>query len=552
MTLIGIFGLLMYPINTIRTTHTATTSDGVVISYNLYQPIGLTGPTPVVVMGHGIIVNKEMMTNFAMELVARGYIVASIDWRGHGLSTGNLDITKLPLDLDAVIANIPTNAPNANMSALALAAYSMGGWPTYQYALDHNDTVKSWVGIATMANETHSNVTNPNNVLLIVGDLDEAVSVRELRVDMVNLTGVASANDVQLNTLYGNMAAGTARKLLVVPGVDHLMAPWSREFVVAATNWITESFGGTPTSALTLYAFDVRLTLLVLGFIGVCGSVATTAFILANKFKIRKEDEEKIDGLKEDMVKDHSTLSFVGKYYGFAFALLPTILPFALLLLIPLPLTAVLAMLVGCLGVNLLIYSWRLSKQYDISMKSVIKENLFQDPKIWLYSIIIGLIFLLGYEFTVGLHYIGIIPSINRMVYMLIYGPLCFVGFFFFGIFIQKFATPFWDSKLKDKHPIINYTVASFVNFLLIYSWFLVLILIACVAMGSFFFAMILILMVPIFLLVSFISVYMEKLTGSIIPGAILSTILLSLTILTLTPMFSILDFIGILVNVPS
>ena len=546
MTLIGIVGLLVYPINTIRSTHTATTSDGVTISYNLYQPLGLTGPTPVVVMGHGIIVNKEMLTNFAMELVYRGYIVASLDWRGHGFSTGELDRTKLPLDLEAVIADIPLRATHANMSALALAGYSMGGWPTYQYALDHNDTVKAWVGIATSGNETHSNQTNPTNVLFVVGDLDEAFSLDVLKTDMVNLTGVPSASAVQINTLYGNMTNGTGRMLRVIPGVDHLMAPWTRDFVFHATNWIAESFGGVTTTALILMAFDVRMVFFVIGIMGLFGMIFVSALILADKLRIRKEPKDKSDALTADMIQDHSTLSFIGKYYGFTFALLPSIFIFVPLLFLPLPITAFLAMIVGCLGLNVVFYSWRMSRKYDISIKTVLKENVFQKKEIWLYSIMLGVLFFIGYEFIFGLHYLSMIPSINKLVYLLVFTPLCFVGFWSFGLFIQKYSTPFWESKLQNKNSAIKYVASSLINFVLIISWFTILILIICVALGSFFFAQIIILMVPIFLSVSFISVYIEKITGSIIPSAMLHAIFVSFTILTLTPLQSFLAFISI------
>ena len=87
-----IIGVNFYPTNIIRTSHLTTTEDGVIISYNIYRPVILSASTPVVVMGHGIIVNKEMMSNFAVELAHEGLIVASIDWRGHGQSTGDLII----------------------------------------------------------------------------------------------------------------------------------------------------------------------------------------------------------------------------------------------------------------------------------------------------------------------------------------------------------------------------------------------------------------------------------------------------------------------------
>ncbi|MHA1894078.1 MAG: alpha/beta hydrolase, partial [Candidatus Helarchaeota archaeon] len=534
--LVGIIGLNFYPINILRTTHQVSTNDGVVISYNIYQPIGLSEPTPVVVMGHGIIVNKEMLTNFAMELASRGYIVANLDWRGHGQSTGELNHEKLLLDLEAVIADIPKRVAVANMSALALAGYSMGGWPTFQYALEHNDTVKAWVGIATSGNEITANQTNPNNVLLIIGDLDEAFTINTLKIDMVNLTGASGVNDVQLNTLYGNMADGSARKLQVIPGVDHLMAPWTRAFVFSATNWIIESFGGTQISTSALMTFDLRIDFLTMAIIGLLGVTILLALILANKLKIRKSSEEKTSELKEEMIQDHSTLSFIGKYYGFTFGLFPTIFALIPLVLLPLPITSFLSMLVGCLGFNLLFYCWRLSKKYDLSIKTALKENISRNPKIWIFSLILGIMFFLGFELSFGLNYLGIIPSVNRILYLFLFIPLCFLTFFMYGIFIQKYSTRFFYSKLKIKNSIVKQIINSFINFLLIYSWFVVIILMACVFLGSFFFAMILILMIPIFLLVSFLSVYFEEITGSIIPSALLHAIILSFLILTLTP----------------
>ncbi|NHI94305.1 MAG: hypothetical protein EAX96_17570 [Candidatus Lokiarchaeota archaeon] len=548
MTLVGIIGLAMYPINVMRTTHQATTNDGVIISYNIYQPMGLTQKTPLVVMGHGIIVNKEMLTNFAMELVSRGVIVANLDWRGHGQSTGELSLEGLPLDLEAVIADIPSHVPLADMSSLALLSYSMGGWPTYQYALNHNDTVKAWVGIATSGNETASNQTNINNVLFVVGSLDEAFPITELLTDMVNLTGAGNINDIQANTLYGSIADGSARKLQVVPGIDHLMAPWTRDFVLSATNWIMESFGGSAYSSLSLSVFDIRFILLNVGIVGIIGLVVISALILADKLRIRKNSSEKMDELKEDMIQDHSTLSFIGKYYGFTLALLPTIFLLTPLVLFPLPITALLSMLVGCLGINLLFYCWRISKKYELSIKNVIKNAFVQQPKVWLYSITLGILFFIGIEFTFGLHYLGMIPSLNRMIYLLLFIPLCFLAFSFYGMFIQKFSTPFWDSKLKNKNSFVKYIVSSFINFLMIDSWFVIIILTICLFLRSFFFAMILILMVPIFLFVSFFSVYIEKITGSTIPSAILHSITLCFLILTLTPMLSFMGLMGLFI----
>ena len=84
MTLASAFGLNVVPAGVVRETHTATTSDGVSISFDVYYESNIPANRPVIVIGHGVFVNKEMMTNYAMELAARDFVVASLDWRGHG------------------------------------------------------------------------------------------------------------------------------------------------------------------------------------------------------------------------------------------------------------------------------------------------------------------------------------------------------------------------------------------------------------------------------------------------------------------------------------
>lgn len=539
LTLMGILGLNIYPINVIRSTHTAYSNQN--ISFNLYQPRGLTQPTPVVVMGHGIIVNKEMMTNFAIELAKYGFIVASLDWSGHGQSDGYL--SNLSADLEAVIDRIPSIQPLANMSALALLGYSMGGFGTYPYAVS-NPNVTAWVGVGTRVDGSISNMTNPRNVLLIMGSLDEAFSPMETKLGMLNLTGLADPDDFQFNYLYGNISNGTARKVQIVPGIDHLVTPWSEEFVKSATIWITSSFGAPlPT---TPDAFNLRNFFAWSGFMGLVALIFVMGFILADKMNLKKELESDSSDYIGKLVETQSTFSFIGKYYLFTFLLLPSIMLFVpAMLFIPLPLTTALSALVGCLGVNLLIYSWRLAKKGGTSIKALLKENFFQGINIWIYSILLTVIFFVAYYLTIGLNYLGMIPSVQRIPYLILIMVLSFIVFWIYSIFIQKFSTPFFEKKLH-KGPVINYLAVSLINFLLIDSWFVIIILIPCILMANFFFAMILILMVPIFLFLNFFGVYMEKMTGSTIPNALFHAILLSFVITTLSPFVELMGFFGI------
>lgn len=544
LTLLGIVGLNIYPTNVIRTTHQVETSNGI-ISFNLYQPRSLTQSTPVVIMGHGVIVNKEMMTNFAIELANYGFIVANLDWSGHGQSTGPL--SNLSRDLEAVIAAIPSLVDYENMSALALLGYSLGGFATYPYAVD-NPNVKAWVGVGTRADGDISNTTNPRNVLMIVGSLDEALSPEDAKVPMVNLINATSVDEVEFEREYGDIDLGTARKIHVVPGADHLITPWHRDFVVPTVNWTMRSFGMS-LSANPSFAFDVRTVFVWIGFFGLVGLTFCLAVILADKLDIRKNPDSKKTEIDPKVFENHSLLSFIGKFALFTLGLLPTIFIFVpLLLFTPLPLTAALTAMVGSFAINILIYTWRLAKRWNVSLMSIIKENLFEKSKVWIYAIILTVVFFAGYYPIIGLNYLGMIPSLPRIPYLILYSVILFLLLFTVSIFLQKFSVPYSEYRFNIKNPIKSYLTVSFTNFLSAYSWFLILILVPCILMGNFFFAMILILLIPILLFLVFFGVYMEKLTGSVIPGALLNAIMVTLVIVTLTPFADLMRFFGMFV----
>ncbi|HUX98178.1 MAG TPA: alpha/beta hydrolase family protein [Candidatus Deferrimicrobium sp.] len=547
LTLVGIIGLNCYPLGIARTTHQAVTTNGELISFNLYQPKELSQPTPVVVMGHGIIVNKEMMTAFAIELAYNGFIVASLDWSGHGQSTGPL--ANLSNDLEAVINEIPVLQPLANMSALALLGYSMGGFATYPYSVN-NSNVKAWVGVGTLADGDISTNMTPHNVLMIIGALDEAFVPETAKLAMVNLTGVASVDDVQFEHLYGNISDGTARRVHIVPGADHLITPWHHDFVILATAWITESLGGsiiTPSADEVVFA--VRTSFAWIGFLGLVALTFVLAFILSEKLGLQKKSSENTEELiLPQVAQDQSLLSFVGKYYLLTFLLVPTIFIFVpLILFTPVPFTSALTAIVGCFGINILIYSWRLAKKWGTSIKSILKQNLMQNAKIWIYGIILTTIFFVCYYLSIGLNGLGIIPSLTRLPYLVPYCLILFFVIFFSGVFIQKFSTPFLEAKLRIKSPTARYLSIALINFLLVDSWFVILVMVPCIILGNYFIAMILILMVPIFLFMIFFSVYMEKLVGSVIPGALLNAVMIGFLILTLSPYGDIMSFFQIL-----
>ncbi len=517
LTAVGIIGLHTVP-SVLITTYQTETPDNVTIYYTVYQPVHAE-KAPVVVIGHGIMVNKEMMTCFAVELAARGYVVANIDWRGHGKSTGFLTRDELYTDLEAVIADIPLHT-KADMSNIALLGYSMGGFPTYQYAVDHA-TVKAWVGVGSSADGDISSTTIPKNVLMVIAKYDEAFSPEEAKISMVSLTG-APLNTIEFEKVYGDINNGTARKIHVVPRADHLTTPWNADVVLSAASWIDKTFDN-PTSTTAVYP---RVFFLFIGITGLIGLVAVVSSFLVKKLSIKR--------LNSLIHTEQSVYAFIGKYYLITIAAIPLMVVFAPLFFTPLPFTAFLTMVTGGLGIGLQIYCWRLAKSSNTSFKHIIKMHVRQPVTIWVFSIIVTTIFVVGYYLLVGRHFLGMIPSTPKIPYLFLYILIQFGIFFSYSLFIQKVSVPFLKKKLKPHS--LSFVMTGIVNFFLIYSWFVIVILIPCIIVNNYFFAMILILMAPIFLFVTFLSVYMEGITGSVIPNAVVQSVWLGFIITTLTP----------------
>ncbi|MHA1996918.1 MAG: alpha/beta hydrolase [Promethearchaeota archaeon] len=543
-----------FPASITRTSQSTFASDGVKVSYNLYyEEGGALGSRPVVIIGHGMLVNKEMMTNFAIELASQGFIVANLDWLGHGHTGAAVDENSSNAKiLQAVIDDLPVKMPQANMSDLGMMGYSMGGGPTFQYAKNHS-TVKAWVGVATRVDAT-SNETDPANVLLIIGRFDEAFSIPEQKDNLANFTpGILTGDELVPGTVYGDIDAGTARKMVIVPNADHLNVPWNAMYVREATSWFVQTFKGSGTTIGTFH-FYWRSAFVFIGMAGVVGIIYGTSLLLAHQLKIKKEGNAreragKDTGGREPVVvlpdefEDEKVGTFLLKYYGFTLLLLPTAFLPGITFLTPLFFTAFLSTLVGCLAINILIFMSRILKKHGKSLKIFLKQNFSAKPKTILFSIILSSVLIVGLYFIVGLNELGMIPPLYRLVYIPVFGTLNFFSFGIYTLFIQKIIGPLIESKLRIKNPRAMFLVKGFLQCLVVYSWFVIIILLMCALMGSLFLVMILTLMVPIFLFFSYLGLFMEQLTRSIIPNAIIQTVLLCFIIMTLSPAGNIMHF---------
>ena len=112
------------------------------------------------------------------------------------------------------------------------------------------------------------------------------------------------------------------------------------------------------------------------------------------------------------------------------------------------------------------------------------------------------------------------------------------------SIFIDKLVDPRLERKITWKSKKLQYIARSLLSFALIFSWFVIIILLLCAAMGSMFVGMILLLMAPIYLFGSFAGAYFQQLTRSSLPNVLLQTVYLMLLIVTLSPVGSLLSML--------
>ncbi len=123
---VGIILIFTTP-SSIKITYNQTveTSDGETISFNVFEPIHNEKKKKAVIIGHGIMVNKEMLKGYAIELACAGFVAVPFDFRGHGQSSGELDYSKLVNDVKAIKAYLYSRG-DIDMDSLGIIGYSMG------------------------------------------------------------------------------------------------------------------------------------------------------------------------------------------------------------------------------------------------------------------------------------------------------------------------------------------------------------------------------------------------------------------------------------------
>jgi pimeloyl-ACP methyl ester carboxylesterase len=253
--------------------------------YNYYDD-----KRPVLVMAHGFMSSKVYFTGLAYELNKRGFVCLSITAPGHAASGGAFAPTWENATLSAVKYLRDYNSTlKIDPDRIGLVGHSMGAFSvTLASILDQelgnfwiNSTVaiggpflnitegfgegfSAFLGIPYVYPDVYydpeiaidnaviegrTNDTRPYNYMNIIGETDEAFSLDsayELVYGMSeptfwNSRGVTNQDEIIAGTQYGSFNNGTARKLVVLPGVGHITEAQQKITCVEVINWFENS-----------------------------------------------------------------------------------------------------------------------------------------------------------------------------------------------------------------------------------------------------------------------------------------------------------------------
>ncbi|MDB5501200.1 MAG: hypothetical protein JWR89_1102 [Tardiphaga sp.] len=88
--------------------------------------------------------------------------------------------------------------------------------------------------------------SSPRNLMVIVGALEPSM----LRNEGLRIVNLAAGGSAVAGETYGRFADGTARRLVLASGVEHIGVLYARDSMVAALHWMNDAFGRREASYL--------------------------------------------------------------------------------------------------------------------------------------------------------------------------------------------------------------------------------------------------------------------------------------------------------------
>ena len=206
---------------------------------------------PAVLVAHGFSGNRQLMYGFGYTLAKNGYIAALIDFAGHGASLDRLpDSFADDAQYQKLAANISTARDYLRQHALvdparvAILGHSMGASAVTRYGSARDDVpVTIAISLGSFGQQLPADPRRPRNLLILVGAAEFAGFIQGSTAALRAAYPEGTAGQT-----YGDFAAGTARRLVYVPGVEHISVLFSQHTHSEVVRWLDQAFAFAPST----------------------------------------------------------------------------------------------------------------------------------------------------------------------------------------------------------------------------------------------------------------------------------------------------------------
>src|ERR1035437_5499507 len=211
----------------------------------LPKPVGER--PPAVVLIHGFMADRKLMSVLARRLAENGYAVLAIDVNGHGENSnpfggGVGDAGSLREDVKQAVDYLRSN-PFVDGSRIVVMGHSMGAGAALDYAT-HDPTLK---GAVMISGGWQLGPERPKNALFIFAERDPDM-IQDASPALA--AHVAEVAQIELGKTYGEFAQGSAVEAIRGPGVDHVPIAYSAAAATTIVRWLDSTFGITRTGAI--------------------------------------------------------------------------------------------------------------------------------------------------------------------------------------------------------------------------------------------------------------------------------------------------------------
>ncbi len=210
---------------------------------------------PAVVLIHGFMADRKIMSVLARRLAENGYAVLAIDVNGHGenrnpFNGGEAESNSLRADVKQAV-DFLRESPLVDGSRIAVMGHSMGAGAALDYAT--NDP--NLKGAVMISGGWTLGPVRPKNALFIFAQNDPVEPIQDTSAALV--AHLAAVPKAELGKTYGDFAQGNAVEAIQVPGVNHVTILNSDYAATTIVKWLDSTFAMPRTGTIELA--DARL-----------------------------------------------------------------------------------------------------------------------------------------------------------------------------------------------------------------------------------------------------------------------------------------------------